>query len=60
MLIHLGGSYIRLTALTPYEHIVYLVIGRGSLVNGLLIKIIPNELLNRIPIFKIPDDSKKI
>ena len=47
-----------MTALTPYEHAICLAIGSGSLVVGLLIKIIPNELMNRIPIFRIPDDLK--
>lgn len=47
-----GGTYIGITQLSANEHLICLAIGFGSIVQGVIIKILPNQFFNKIKLFK--------
>ncbi|KAL4435781.1 hypothetical protein ABPG74_015749 [Tetrahymena malaccensis] len=52
LLVDLGGKYVGVTPLTWEQNLICLGIGAGSLVVGVVIKIFPNFLFNKIKLFR--------
>ena len=52
LLIEFGGQYVGVTKLSVDQHLICFAIGAGSLIVGVIIKIFPNALFNKIKLFR--------
>ena len=47
-----GGKYVGISNLTLHQHLICLGIGSGSWLVGIVIKVFPNAIFNRIQLFR--------
>lgn len=52
LMIEFGGRYVGVSGLTLIQHGFCIVVGAGSIGIGLVIKILPNFLFNKIKLFR--------
>jgi P-type Ca2+ transporter type 2B len=52
LLVTFGGEFVKVCSLTVVQHFYCVAIGAGTLVFGLLMKLIPERLFDHVPLFK--------